>query len=256
MNFVPTAKFVVAVTVDAKVLTPTMVCAPNETKPGLVASAAVRVRVVPLIVPPFAKEDEVVYVNVFTPEPPADETQFVPSDVSTFPAAPGDVNPVPPFETPIAVALQTPEVMVPTVVKLAKDVNVVLDVAVIFPAVVAVVALPKKLGAVISFEKVLAPAKVCIPLVTIPPFVASAGVKVNTVPLMVAPFALEVPAIGVKVLTPAVIEVELALVILPFVSTVKTGIAVEDPYVPDETPDAAKVATPVTSAVPSKLPLI
>ena len=42
----------------------------------------------------------------------------------------------------MAVALQVPLVIVPTVAKLANDVKVVLVVAVIFPAVVAVVALP------------------------------------------------------------------------------------------------------------------
>ena len=34
--------------------------------------------------------------SVVTPALGADETQFVPSDVSTFPFAPGDVSPVPP----------------------------------------------------------------------------------------------------------------------------------------------------------------
>ena len=42
----------------------------------------------------------------------------------------------------IAVPLQTPLVIVPTVSKFANDVKLVLVVAVIFPAVVAVVALP------------------------------------------------------------------------------------------------------------------
>jgi len=49
---------------------------------------------------------------------------------------------VPPFSTATAVPLHTPLVMVPTVAKLDNDVNVVFVVAVIFPAVVAVAALP------------------------------------------------------------------------------------------------------------------
>ena len=52
------------------------------------------------------------------------------------------VAPVPPFETGIVVPLHTPLVMVPTVAKFDKEVNVVFVVAVIFPAVVAVAALP------------------------------------------------------------------------------------------------------------------
>ena len=64
----------------------------------------------------------------------------------------------------IAVPLHTPLVIVPTVVKLANEVNVVFDVAVILPAVVAVVALPFKfpinVGAVILLENVFAPAMV------------------------------------------------------------------------------------------------
>jgi hypothetical protein len=52
------------------------------------------------------------------------------------------VDPVPPFSTAIAVPLQVPAVMVPTVFKFDNEVNVVFDVAVMFPAVVAVEALP------------------------------------------------------------------------------------------------------------------
>ena len=50
------------------------------------------------------------------------------------------VAPVPPLAMAIEVPLQVPLVIVPTVVKLDKDVNVVFVVAVIFPAVIAVVA--------------------------------------------------------------------------------------------------------------------
>ena len=50
--------------------------------------------------------------------------------------------------------------------------------------------------------KVLAPAKVCVPLVTTPPFEASAGVSVNTPPEIVPPFVLEEPAIAESELAP------------------------------------------------------
>ena len=87
----------------------------------------------------------------------------------------------------IAVPLQTPLVIVPTVFKFVKEVNVVLEVAVIFPAVVAVVALPKKLGAVTSLPNVFAPAIACVPVEIKPGLVASAAAKVNVVPLTVPP---------------------------------------------------------------------
>ena len=67
------------------------------------------------------------------------------------------VAPVPPFAIAISVALHVPAVMVPTVAKLANEVNVVFEVAVILPAVVAVVALPVK--------GPLKPAAVIVPLV-------------------------------------------------------------------------------------------
>ena len=60
--------------------------------------------------------------------------------------------------------LQVPEVIVPTVFKLANDVSVEFEVAVMFPAVVAVVALPKKFGAVTSLLNVFAPLIVCVPV--------------------------------------------------------------------------------------------
>ncbi len=68
------------------------------------------------------------------------------------------VAPVPPFEIPMVVPLQVPLVIVPIVFKFNKEVNVVFEVAVIFPAAVAVEALPKKLGAVMSLLNVFAPA--------------------------------------------------------------------------------------------------
>jgi hypothetical protein len=54
------------------------------------------------------------------------------------------------------------------------------------------------------FVNVFAPANVCAPVVTIPPFVASAGVKINSVvPLIVAPLAFEVAEITPIELNPA-----------------------------------------------------
>jgi hypothetical protein len=99
------------------------------------------------------------------------------------------VAPVPPFATAIAVPLHVPEVIVPTVFKFDKDVNVEFDVAVILPAVVAVVALPKKLVAVTSPLNVFAPAIVCAPVEIKPGLVALAAVNVKVVPLIVPPLA-------------------------------------------------------------------
>jgi hypothetical protein len=128
----------------------------------------------------------------------------------------------------ISVPLHVPVVIVPTVAKLAKEVKVVLDVAVIFPAVVAVVAFPKKLGAVISVLNVFAPAIVCEPVESRPGFVPSAAVKVKVVPLIVPPFADPVVEYT-KVETPAVIPTVLAAVKRPLLSTVNVGMAVDDP---------------------------
>lgn len=83
--------------------------------------------------------------------------------------------------------------MVPTVAKFVKDVNVVFEVAVMLPAVVAVVALPDKfpikLGAVMSLLNVFAPAIVCAPVEISPGFDPFAAVKVSAVPLIVPPAA-------------------------------------------------------------------
>ena len=54
------------------------------------------------------------------------------------------VAPVPPFAMAMVVPFHTPVVIVPTVFKFGRAVNVLLDVAVMLPAVVAVVALPDK----------------------------------------------------------------------------------------------------------------
>ena len=117
-------------------------------------------------------------------------------DVASAPklvnAAEAVVAPVPPLLIAMVVPLHVPLVIVPTVVKLAREVKVVLDVAVILPAVVEVVALPKKLGAVTSLLNVFAPTIVCAPVETKPGLVASAAVNVKLVPLIVPPAAYEV----------------------------------------------------------------
>ena len=64
----------------------------------------------------------------------------------------------------MVVALQTPLVIVPTVFKLARDVNVVLDVAVILPAKVAVEALPIKLAVILPALKFPLPSRFTIVL--------------------------------------------------------------------------------------------
>jgi hypothetical protein len=54
------------------------------------------------------------------------------------------------------------------------------------------------------FVNVFAPANVCVAVVTTPPKLASAGVNINSdVPLITAPFALEVPEISPIILIPA-----------------------------------------------------
>ena len=67
---------------------------------------------------------------------------LVPLEDKTCPLVPTAVNPVPPCPISIVLALHVPEVMVPTVFKFDKDVNVAFAVAVMLPAVVAVVAFP------------------------------------------------------------------------------------------------------------------
>ena len=98
------------------------------------------------------------------------------------------VAPVPPFASAIAVPLHTPEVIVPSVFKFAKEVNVVFIVAVILPAFVAVVAFPDKLP-IILLLNVFAPAIVCAPVESKPGFVPSAAAIVKLVPLIVHPVA-------------------------------------------------------------------
>ena len=129
--------------------------------------------------------------------------------VNTWPSVPALVNPVPPLFTVTAVPLQTPLVMVPTVSKLDSEVNVVLLVAVMFPAVVAVVAVDALplMDPLMVLLNVFAPANVCAALVTIPPFVPSAGAKLNTPDVMLAPLAVEDPLIGSTLATDPVAPV-------------------------------------------------
>ena len=79
-------------------------------------------------------------------------------EVNTWPFEPAEVNPVPPFSIDKVVPLQTPLVMVPTEDKFDKVVKVLLLVAVMFPAVVAVAALPSILPTIglvtVKFVKV------------------------------------------------------------------------------------------------------
>jgi hypothetical protein len=118
----------------------------------------------------------------------------VPITSPKFALAPAAVvAPVPPFANAIVVPLQVPEVIVPTVFKFDNDVNVVFEVAVILPAVVAVVALPKKFGAVTSLLNDLAPLIVCVPMEINPGLVPSAAANVNVVPLIAPP--LEDPVV-------------------------------------------------------------
>ena len=95
---------------------------------------------------------EIVPEAIEIPEPAVNGAcTFVPITKPKFAlASAAVVAPVPPLAISIVDALQVPEVIVPTVAKLVNDVKVVFDVAVMLPAVVAVVALPRKLGAVTS----------------------------------------------------------------------------------------------------------
>ena len=60
--------------------------------------------------------------------------------------------------------------------------------------------------------------------------------------------ATDADPFSIVVLSIAVVEV---FVILPFASIVNTGIAVEDPTVPADTPEAASVIAPLSLAVAS-----
>ena len=116
------------------------------------------------------------------------EVQKIPFEVNIFPDAPGDVNPVPPLPVPIPTPCQVgplPSFLIATV--------------------------PALLISPFTFifdSNVLNPAIDCAPLVKIPPLVASAGDKINSVvPLIIAPFALDVPEIAPIELNPALAAV-------------------------------------------------
>ena len=107
-----------------------------------------------------------------------------------------------------------PAIKVPTVAKFDKEVNVVFVVAVIFPAVVAFVA-----SVAVAALPVILPA---IGLVT---------VKLANVPTLVKlePVTVAFNEVPVNVPAAATILAVLAVVTLPFASTVNVGIDVDDP---------------------------
>ena len=78
----------------------------------------------------------------------------------------------------------------------------------------------------ISLLNVLAPAKVCVPVVTTPPFVASAAARIKLFALTAAPAAYEVVVI---VPTPVIPAEAVAHVAFPLASLVKTLPAVPAP---------------------------
>jgi hypothetical protein len=100
------------------------------------------------------------------------------------------------------------------------------------------------IGAVTPAEKVFAPAKVCVAVVTIPPKFAFAGDKINcVVPLIVAPSAYDVPEIGPTELNPALeavmdaatnavvanlVELSPVVCVMPVVPVGKIGVPVND----------------------------
>ena len=152
------------------------------------------------------------------------DVQEVPFEVNTFPDAPGLVNPVPPLPTPIPTPCQVgplPSFLIANVpALLISPFTLILD------------------------SKVLYPAIDCVPLDTIPPLVASAGVNINcVVPLIIAPFAFEVPEIGPTELNPALeavmdaatnavvanlVELSPVVCVMPVVPVGKLGVPVND----------------------------
>ena len=63
------------------------------------------------------------------------------------------------------------------------------------PEILDVVVFPP----ITSPENVFVPANVCAPVVTIPPLVPSAGAKLNTPDVMVAPFVVAVPIAPIEI---------------------------------------------------------
>lgn len=76
-----------------------------------------------------------------------------------------------------------------------------LSLLVVYTPFVTVPAFPEILPVIVEL-KVFVPAKVCVPVVTIPGFVPSAGAKLKVVLEILAPFAVELPATEPIVVTP------------------------------------------------------
>ena len=89
-------------------------------------------------------EAEIVPDEIEIPEPAVNGAcTLVPITSPRFTlASDAVVAPVPPFSIAIAVPLQVPVVIVPTVERFINDVKELFEVAVILPAIVAVAALP------------------------------------------------------------------------------------------------------------------
>ena len=73
----------------------------------------------------------------------------LPVEVKNCPFEPATVNPVPPFSTATAVPLQTPDVIVPTLVKLDPIIAVFNEVPIKFPAFTEeLIAVVKEVGVI------------------------------------------------------------------------------------------------------------
>ena len=157
-------------------------------------------------------------------------------------AAAGKVAPVPPFANAIAVPLQTPEVMVPTLVKLDVTILFANVVPVKFPAetVILISPVPSNgipfifFGTESLFALFAVPdnVPVIVPAVKFPlASLATIAFAVLVFVAVVAELATLPTVVIVPLNVPAstIILVVLAAVSLPFASTVKVGIAVEVP---------------------------
>ena len=195
----PTAVLPV-VLILANVLAPAIVCVPVVMIPGLVPSAGLRLISPPLvIVRPLAVAIELTVPSVTagealsTAQAPERETNNCPSvpglseviadvPVPTSKAAlVSVVAPVPPCATPtVPVEVNTFEASVKITLEAVKLVFVCVPVMLRFPPTVALPVVLKfpptaVLPVVLILANVLAPAMVCVPVVMIPPFVASAA---------------------------------------------------------------------------------
>ena len=102
------------------------------------------------------------------------------------------------------------------------------------------------------------PAKVWIPVVTIPPFVPSAGARLNAPPLMEAPFAVELPKAATEVTPLAggaadVQVVPLEISILPVVPGATACKALVP--LPNKTLLSVRVAAPVPPLFTGRVPV-